>query len=460
MAESTYDIAIVGGGTAGLVTAAGAAALGARVALVERAALGGDCLWHGCVPSKALIAAARRRHDGTGGDWSDAVAWMRAARERVGRHDRPERFRGMGVDVVFGPARLAGSSRVVVDGRVVRANRLVLATGATPVAPPIPGLEDVGYLTYQTALELHTLARSVVILGGGPIGLEFAQVFARFGATVTVLEALSEVLPREDPEAGRLIRARLAAEGVTVRTAVNVVRAASESAETVLYTASGERFAGAALFIASGRRSDVRGLEPERAGVEVDGGAVRVDRRLETTQRGIWAAGDVTGGPQFTHLADYTARLVVQNALTPLKATADYRAVPSVTFTDPEVARVGMTLHEARAADLRCEEYRYEFADLDRAIVDGAELGFCKVVTRPNGRILGATIVGRGAGELITLLSLAMRQRIPLPHLARQVFPYPTMSEIIRRTADAWYRAKYGATARGRLLRRLVRWWL
>lgn len=455
-----YDIAIVGGGTAGLVTAAGAAALGARVALVERAALGGDCLWHGCVPSKALIAAARRRHDGAGGDWPEAVAWMRAARERVGRHDSPERFRSLGVETVFGPARLAGPRRVVVDGRVLRTNRLVLATGATPVAPPIPGLKDVVYLTYRTALDLPTLPSSIVILGGGPIGLEFAQVFARFGAAVTVLEALSEVLPREDPEAGRLIRARLAAEGVTVRTGVNVVRAASEGAETVLYTASGERFAGAALFIASGRRSDVSDLELERAGVEVDRSAVRVNQRLETTQRGIWAAGDVTGGPQFTHMADYMARLVVQNALTPLRATADYRAVPSVTFTDPEVARVGMTPEEAQAADPRCEEYRYEFADLDRAIVDGADVGFCKVVTRRNGRILGATIVGRGAGELITLLALAMRQRIPLPHLARQVFPYPTMSEIIRRTADAWYRAKYGATARGRLLRRLVRWWL
>ncbi|MBI3982844.1 MAG: FAD-dependent oxidoreductase, partial [Gemmatimonadetes bacterium] len=434
MGDTPYDIAVVGGGTAGLVTAAGAAALGARVALIERARLGGE--------------------------WPDALAWIRAARERVGRHDSPERFRGLGVHTVFGPARLAGPQRVVVDGRVLRAHRLVITTGASPVAPPIPGLADVGYLTYETALELPTLPSSVVMLGGGPIGLEFAQLLARFGVAVTVLEAMSEVLPREDPEAGRLIRARLTVEGVTMRTGVSVVRAAREGAETALYTASGERFAAAALFVASGRRPNVRDLELERAGVEVEGGGVRVNHRLETTQAGIWAAGDVTGGRQFTHLADYMARAVVQNALTPLKAAADYRAVPAVTFTDPEVASVGLTMEQAQAADPRSEAYRYEFADLDRAIVDRADVGFCKVVTRRNGRILGATIVGRGAGELITVLSLAMRHRIPLPHLARHVFPYPTMSEAIRRAADAWYRSKYGATARGRILRRLVQWWL
>lgn len=460
MREPAYDLAVVGGGTAGLVTAAGAAALGAKVALIEREALGGDCLWSGCVPSKALIAAARRSHDGVGGCWTEATAWMRAARERVARHDSPERFRAMGVDVVFGPARLAGPTRVAVNGRTVRADRVVIATGAVPVVPPIAGLEDTGYLTYQSVLHERTLPERILVLGGGPIGLEFAQTFARLGAHVTVLELLPHLLPREDPEAGELIRARLVAEGVTVRTGARVERAAREGGETVVYAANGERFAAAELFVAAGRRPDVRELELERAGVELDHGAVRVSHRLETTQRGIWAAGDVTGGLQFTHVADYAARLVVQNALTPFKAKADYRTVPWVTFTDPEVARVGMTLAEARAAGERCEEYRYDFADLDRAIVDGADTGFCKVVTRPNGRILGATIVGRGAGELIMVVTLAMRHGILLPQLARDVFPYPTMSEILRRTADAWYRAKYGATTRGRLLRRLIRWWL
>lgn len=459
MREPAYDLAIIGGGTAGLVTAAGASALGARVALIERAALGGDCLWQGCVPSKALIAAARRR-PGAGDGWTGAVAWMQAARARVARHDSPDRFRSMGVDVIFGPARLAGPDRVSVDGRVVRARRLVIATGAVPATPPIPGLETAGYLTYQTVLDLRVLPESVLVLGGGPIGLEYAQTFARLGARVTVLELLPEILPREDAEVGRLLRARLAAEGVTVRTGIRVARAAREGVEAVVDSADGERFAAAELLVATGRCPDVSELEPERAGVEVDRGAARVNARLETTQRGIWAAGDAAGAPQFTHVADYMARLVVQNALTPLKARADYRAIPSVTFTDPEVARVGRTLEEARAAGDRCDEFRYDFADLDRAIVDGADVGFCKIVTRPDGRILGATIVGRGAGELIMIPTLAMRHGIPLPRLARSVFPYPTMSEIIRRTADAWYRARYGATTRGRLLRRLVRWWL
>ncbi len=457
--DASYDLVVVGGGTAGLVTAAGAAALGATVALVERGALGGDCLWAGCVPSKALIAFARRRKEGSTGSWTDAAAWMRAARERVARHDSPERFRGMGVDVVFGPARLTSPGRVNVDGRVLKTRRLVLATGAIPSVPPIAGLEEAGYLTYQSALEQATSPESLLVLGGGPIGLEYAQTYARLGTRVTVLELLPEVLPREDPAVGRFIRERLQAEGVVVRTGVQVARVCREGTVKAVYGADGERFTAAEIFVAAGRRPEVGGIEPGRAGVELDRGAVRVNRRLETTQRGIWAAGDVTGGLQFTHVADYMARIVVQNALTPLKAAADYRVVPWVTFTDPEVARVGLTLEEARAAGERCEEYGYDFVDLDRAIVDGSDSGFCKVVTRPNGRMLGATIVGRSAGELIMIVALAMRHGVPLPRLARAVFPYPTMSEILRRTADGWYRAKFGATWRGRWLRRVLRWW-
>ena len=454
---------IVGGGTAGLVTAAGAAALGAKVALVEREALGGDCLWTGCVPSKALIAFARRKRETGNGQretWRGAVAWLRAAQERIARHDDPARFRAMGVDVVLGPARLLGPGRVDVNGRVLTAKRLVLATGAAPAPPPVDGLEAAGYLTHRTAFDQMALPPSLIIIGGGPIGLEFAQTYARLGAEVTVVEFLPEILPREDPDAARLIRERFEAEGIMVRTGVRVVRVALENGAKVVYGAAGERFAAAELFVATGRRPDLGALEPERAGVEVDRGAVRVDRRLRTTQPGIWAAGDVTGGPQFTHAAEYMARVVVQNALTPIRARADYGLVPRVTFTDPQVAAVGLTAEQAAEAGLRHEVHRYEFRDLDRAITDGADAGFCKVVVKPGGKILGATIVGRGAGELIITLVLAMRHGIPLGRLAGAIYPYPTMSEIVKRTAQQWYRTRYADTWRGRWLRRLVRWWL
>jgi pyruvate/2-oxoglutarate dehydrogenase complex dihydrolipoamide dehydrogenase (E3) component len=471
--DSTHDIIVIGGGTAGLITAAGAAALGAKAALIERTALGGDCLWTGCVPSKALIAFARRsRHEGPGmpggteaptaprPSWSDAVAWLRSARDRIARHDDPDRFRGMGVDVLLAPARLAGRGRVDVDGRTLRAKRVVLAMGSKPAVPPVPGLGEAGFLTHVTAFDQPRLRASLVILGGGPIGLEFAQTYARLGVQVTVLELQPEVLPSEDPEVAAFVRQRLSREGIAIHTSFRAERVAREGAFKVVYGVGGRRVAVEEILVATGRRPQVDDTEPARAGVELDNGAIHVNSRLETSTRGIWAAGDVTGGLQFTHVAEYQAKVVVQNALTPVHTKADYRVVPWVIFTDPEIARVGLTAAGAAAAGERTAVYRYDFAELDRAIVDGATSGFCKVVTRHNGEILGATIVGRGAGELIMELVLAMRHRIRLSRLAGAIHPYPTMSEIVKRTADSWYRVRYGDTVRGRLLRRLIGWWL
>jgi pyruvate/2-oxoglutarate dehydrogenase complex dihydrolipoamide dehydrogenase (E3) component len=478
--DYAHDIIIVGGGTAGLVTAVGAAALGAKAALIEGGALGGDCLWTGCVPSKALIAFARKYWDGGLGArgrelgtheplapspeprWADAAEWMRAARDRVAKHDDPERFRAMGVDVLLSPARLAGPDRVEVDGRTFRAKRIVLALGSVPAVPPIPGLVDAGFLTHVTALDQSALPPRIAMLGGGPVGLEFAQTYGRLGAQVTVLEMLPEVLPKEDPEVGRYVRECLTAEGITVLTGFRTERVAREGNAKVIHGAEGQRVAADEIFVATGRQPNTRDADPARAGVELDRGAVRVNERLETTAPGIWAAGDVTGGLQFTHVADYMAKVVVRNALTPLATKADYRVVPWVTFTDPEVARVGMTVDEAVGAGERPLAFRSDFGELDRAIVEGAgaTAGFCKVVTRPNGKILGATIVGRGAGELIMEFVLAMRLGIRLPRLAGVIHPYPTMSEIVSRTAAVWYRRKYTGTRAARLVQRLVRWWL
>jgi pyruvate/2-oxoglutarate dehydrogenase complex dihydrolipoamide dehydrogenase (E3) component len=469
-----FDLIAIGGGTAGLVTAAGGAALGLRVALVERESLGGDCLWTGCVPSKSLIASAKlarqmRHAERLGLDGASpahlferVMERMRAARARVAEHDDPERFRSMGVDVMFGSAAFTGADRLTVDGRTLRAKRIVVATGAVPVVPPIPGLEETGYLTHLTAFDQTNLPRRIALLGGGPIGLEFAQVYARLGAHVTVFEMLPQLLPREEPEAAGVLTSVLETEGIALRVGAKVERVErAAGGEKVVHagTASGESIAVPVdeIFVATGRRANTEGLSLERAGVAVERGAVRVDATLRSSVPGIWAAGDVAGGPQFTHVADYHAKLVLRNAVFPFSTKLDYSAVPAVTYVDPEVARVGCTAAEARQRFGTVRVYRYEFSDLDRAIVDEHDAGFVKIVTRPGGKIVGATIVASGAGELLMPLVMAVKQGIKLPKLSQLVYPYPTMSEGIKRAADSYYREKLAGRT-GAWLKRVVRW--
>ncbi|MBI4540495.1 MAG: FAD-dependent oxidoreductase [Gemmatimonadetes bacterium] len=467
MAEREYDFIAVGGGTAGLVSAVGARIFGARVALVEREALGGDCLWTGCVPSKALIASARLAHRmrhaerlGLRGAapahaFREVMLRMRAVRERVSEHDDPERFRRMGIDVLEGVARFAGRGRIEVDGvGALRSRRIVIATGSVPAAPPIPGLEEAGYLTHRTAFDQDALAPSITIVGGGPIGLEFAQVYARLGSRVTIVELLPRLLPREDPDVAEVVHSAFVAEGIAVETGVQVIRVERQHAEKVVVAEDGRRFAAAELFVATGRRPETASLALERAGIEAERSAVQVNDRLETSARGVWAAGDVTGGLQFTHVADYMAKVVVQNALFPLRKRADYSKVPWVTYTDPEVAHVGLSQEEAESRG--ATTHRYPFADLDRAIVDAETAGYVKISAR-RGHILGATVVGPTAGELLMPLVLAMQHGIRLPSLSATIFPYPTLVEGVKRTADAFQRARLEGAA-AKLLKRVVRW--
>jgi len=469
-----FDLIAVGGGTAGLVAAAGGAALGLRVALVERAALGGDCLWTGCVPSKAFLAAGklahRMRHAERLGlvgaspahDFERVMRRVHEARARVARHDDPERFRALGIDVVFGPAEFRSRNVVAVGDRQLTAKRIVVATGAEPAIPPIAGLADAPFLTYASAFDLTSLPRSLAVLGGGAIGLEFAQAFRRLGADVTVIEMLPQILPREGEQAASALRIVLEREGVVVHTGTRVERVGHGGdgrTEVQVRSTAGEVFVVAcdAVFVATGRRASTDGLGLEAIGVATSDGAVAVDRALRSTVPGIWAAGDVTGGPQFTHVAEYQAKLVLRNAIFPFTGKTSYAAVPAVSYTDPEVARVGLTEREARERHGAVTVFRYPFADLDRAIVDGDEDGFVEIVTRRGGRIVGATVVGSGAGDLLAPLVLAMRRRIPLPKLSQMVYPYPTMSEGIKRAADAYYRAKLAGRT-GAWLRRVVRW--
>lgn len=468
MTPTDTDLLAIGGGTAGLVSAAGAAYLGVSSTLVERAALGGDCLWTGCVPSKAVLASARLAHamrhaDALGlrgaapGDaFGDVMARMRSARERVAHHDDPQRFRDMGVDVRFGEARFVGRDVVEVEGEGrFRSKRIVVATGALPVAPPVEGLEETGYLDHHTVFETDALPPRVAILGAGPIGLEFSQVFARLGARVTVVEMLPRILPREDEDLADALRALLEAEGIAFRLDTRARRVERRGDAKVVHTDGGDALEVDEIFVATGRRPATDGLELDRAGVRTEDGAVVVDDRLRTSNPGVWAAGDVTGGMQFTHLADAMAKTVLRNALIPGSSALDDSNVPRVTYTDPELAHVGLSRSEAEAEG--ADTYTYGFDDLDRAIVEAETAGRVVVHADGKGRILGASILGAHAGELLMPVVLARKHGLKLSDVADTIFPYPTMVEGVKRAADAYQRTRLEGFG-GTLLKKVISW--
>ena len=455
---SNYDLVVIGGGTAGLVSAAGAASLGARVALVERDKLGGDCLYRGCVPTKALVKSARVAHlvrhseeygIGSGGPEVDFPAVMDRMEEviaRAGEHDSPERFRGLGVDVFTEEARFVAPDLVAVDGRRLKARSAIIATGSHPTAPPVEGLEEVGYLTNVEALELRRLPRSMVILGSGPIGSEFAQIFARFGSDVTLVSISPLPLPEEDGEIGEILRGVLLADGVRFHGGYGAEGFRFENGEKVMTAKNGAgheiEVRGEEILVATGRAPTAGSLGLENAGVELQENGIKVDEHLRTTAPGIYGAGDITGKYLFTHVAEYQARAAVRNALFPLKTKADHRVVPWTTFTDPEVARVGLTEEQARKRHDGVEVFRQPFSGVDRAMADGETTGLVKIVTGRRGRILGGHIIGPDAGNLIHEIVLAMQGNIPIGTLSTAIHVYPTLAQANQRAADDYYREK------------------
>lgn len=460
---------VIGGGAAGLVTTAGAAALGARVALVERERMGGECLWTGCVPSKALIACARAAHEAREAarfgvdagpvrvDFRRVMEWVGEAQRRIEPHDSPERFRRMGVEVAEGSARFVGVRVVDVGGRRLSARAVVIATGSAPAAPAVPGLEDVPYLTNETIFELDALPRSLLVLGGGPIGVELAQAFARLGSAVTLVEAAPRLLPLEDDDVSAALRTILTAEGVTVLPEHRATRAERASDGVALQLegpAGASRVDAEAILVAAGRRPRVDGLEPGAAGVEVSDRGVVVDDRLRTTAEGVWAAGDVTGILRFTHVADYQARMVLRNALFPLSSRANYAAVPWAIFTDPQIGRVGLTEAEARARHGDAVQlWRRPLVALDRAVADGRTTGFVKLVADRRGRLLGAHVVGHGADTMVAELALALRHGLGVRQLAGTIHAYPTYPEAVRQAAEERTRARFTGLSRS-----IARW--
>ena len=468
MQPKEYDLLAIGGGTAGLVSTAGAAYLGVTSALVEKADLGGDCLWTGCVPSKALIASARLAHAMRNAEelglesaspahaFSSVMARMRKARGIVEHHDDPQRFRDMGVAVEFGAGHFVSSDTVEVEGvGRLRSKRIVLATGALPVAPPIPGLAEAGYLDHHTLFETDELESRIAVLGAGPIGLEMAQVFARLGSSVTVIEMAPRILPRDDAELAGHLQSIMQAEGIEFRLGIRAERVETDGDTKVVITEGGERVVAGEIFVATGRKPLIDGLELDRAGVETRNGAVVVDERLRTSNRGIWAAGDVTGGMQFTHVADYMAKTVLRNALIPGSTRVNYDTVPTVTYTDPELAHVGLSHEEAQGRG--GSTFTYPFDDLDRAIVDGETHGLVKITADKKGRILAASILGSHAGELLMPLVLAKKNGLTLNDIAGTIFPYPTMVEGVLRASNAFRRTKLEGVG-GRVLTKVISW--
>ena len=485
--RARYHLVVVGGGTAGLVAAAGAAGLGARVALVERHLLGGDCLNVGCVPSKAVIRAARAWHGArTGaerfgapamasdnGDFGAAMARMRRLRADLSGHDGARRFRDLGVDVFLGDGRFVSPGEVEVTGVSgsagatdrLRFRRAVVATGARAAVPPVPGLAEAGYLTNETLFNLTALPARLAVLGAGPIGCEMAQAFARFGSRVTLVGRGRQILPREDEDAAALVARAMAADGVELALGWQpaAVRRSGEGRVVVLESRDDAKtrreIAADEILVATGRAPNVEGLGLDAAGVRHSGKGVEVDDRLRTSNPRIYACGDVASRYQFTHMADAQARIVVQNALFALGPLGSARAsaliVPWCTYTAPEVAHVGMYEADAKAKGIAVETLTVPMAEVDRSVLEGDAEGFLRLhLKRGTDEILGATLVADRAGDMIAELCLAMTKKIRLGAIAAVVHPYPIEAEVVKKAADLWRRGRL--TPR---VKRLLGWW-
>jgi pyruvate/2-oxoglutarate dehydrogenase complex dihydrolipoamide dehydrogenase (E3) component len=452
--DRNVDLCVIGAGSAGLSVAAVAAQLGVRVALIERDRMGGECLNTGCVPSKALLAAAKTAQmirDGHrfGIDAAPAIdfkrvhAHVRSVIDAIAPHDSVDRFEKLGVEVIKDEARFTGPRTIVVGQREVRARRVVIATGSEPAVPPISGLDRVRYFTNETIFDHDVLPEHLIIVGAGPIGVEIGQAYRRFGAAVTILER-ERAMPKDDPELAGSLLQRLEAEGVAIREGVEI-KAVERDDEgiSLMVNKAGQstHLRGSHLMIAAGRKPRVTGLGLQAAGIEYNDKGIIVDAHLQTTARGVYAIGDVVDAPRFTHVCSYHAGIVIKNALFRLPAAVDYRSLPWVTFTDPELAQIGMTEDQARQR--RGDNVRVvciPYAANDRAQTERHTEGMLKLIADPRGHVLGASILGAHAGELAHLWVAAIEQKLKLRNLAQMIAPYPTWGELDKTAASEFSR--------------------
>jgi dihydrolipoamide dehydrogenase len=451
-----YDVVVLGGGAAGLVAATGTAGLGAKTALIEKAKLGGDCTWYGCIPSKALLRSAQvfsllKRPEDFGIEGPQESKFtpgkvMSHVREVIGKisaHHPPEVFQERGIEVIFGNAAFLDDHTVGLAGKPITSKRFIISTGSHPLVPPIEGLKDVDYLTNENVFDLEQLPRSLCVLGGGPIGIEISQAFARLGVEVFIVEMADRLLFREDKEAAGILTQTLMKDGIKIYTGAKAVRFCEEE-ESAAITIEDKNKKQSTLkaekvLVAVGRAANVQGLDLEKAGVKYSGKGIEVDGTLCTSAKNIYACGDAVGPYQFSHMAEYQAVVVVRNALFPFKERVNYGAVPWCTFTDPELAHVGLTEEEAQEKYRDIKVYKSSYSVNDRAVTDLEEDGLAKVICDKKGRILGAHIVGTNAGELIHEYVLAKSAGLSIGKLSQAIHVYPTLSQAVKKSADQYY---------------------
>jgi pyruvate/2-oxoglutarate dehydrogenase complex dihydrolipoamide dehydrogenase (E3) component len=455
--QESFDVVVIGGGTAGLVTASGCARLGRKVALIEREKLGGDCLWTGCVPTKALVATARLVHQMRHADAyglepqtvrvipKSVMDSMRAQRHAIEHHDDPAKFRALGIEVIFGDAKFISRKEVGVEGRRLTAKDIVIATGTRTAVPSIEGLADHGFLDHVSFLNQDTFPASLLILGGGYIGIEFAQMFRRFGSEVVVVQRPDQIITKEDADVIARIRRILGDEGIDIRTGWDATSVHRDAGKKVVRIENklgeSKEIRVDEIFVASGRRANTDGLGLETAGVKTDRSFVVVDKYLQTSVPRIWACGDVHGGMQFTHVAAYEAVKLVRNMLFPGRSAISYNNIPWGLYTDPEVGHIGMTEAEAVTAlgEENVRTYSVEMAEVDRAVVDRTTGGFLKLVCDKRSRILGAHALCANASTLIETLVLARQKEMTVAQLGGLVSPYPSLADALGRTASMYY---------------------
>lgn len=451
-----YDLIVIGGGAAGLVAATGAAGLGAKTVMIEKNKLGGDCTWYGCVPSKALLRSAhvlslskRLKEFGissrgeAGFDATNVMAHVREVIAKVSSHHPPEVFEKRGIKVIFGSPKFLSNREIEVNGEKLKAKRFIIATGSHPLVPPIEGLKDIEYLTNETIFDLEKLPRSIIVLGGGPIGIELSQALLSLGVEVKVVEAMDEILFREDNEVAGILSALLIKAGIKLYTGKKAIKftkgvgfyeATLEGKDKVTSTIKAE-----AVLVAVGRSPNVQGLDLERAGIEYSPKGIKANKNLKTTAKNIYVCGDIVGPYQFSHIAEYQAVVALGNALTFFKQKVNYSAVPWCTFTHPELAHVGLTEEEARRKCKDIKIYKSKYSESDRAVTDLEEQGLTKVICDKKGIVLGAHIVGANAGEIIHGYVVAMANKLKLSRLSSTIHIYPTLAQMVKRTGDQTY---------------------
>ncbi len=477
--SGTYNIVVLGAGTAGLVTAAVASGLGAKVALIEKHLMGGDCLNVGCVPSKGIIRAARAWTEVRGADdfgvhlppgvkydFAAAMARMRRLRARISKVDSAHRYKSLGVDVFIGEGRFTGPDTIEVGGKTLKFKKAAICTGARAAALPIPGLEEAGYLTNETVFSLTELPRRMAVIGAGAIGCEMAQAFARFGSHVTVFELECRALPREDADAAHIVEQAMIRDGVRFVCDAKVDKVVRQGTEKVLHITKKDRseeLVVDAILIGIGRKPNVEGLNLETVGVEYDRTGVKVNDRLQTSSPKVFAAGDICFPFKFTHTADAMAQIVIQNALFPHPfglgyASTNSLVIPWCTYTEPEIAHVGMYDHEAKARGIEVETYTFPLEDVDRAILDGQDEGFARIhIKKGTDKLLGATIVAAHAGDMISEFTVLMKAGLGVKTIAGTIHPYPTQAEVNKKVVNAWRKAHFTEGKRN-TLKKMFAW--